>query len=630
MKPETKTILKHKRMFFVFADKTFSLVPESECNQIAQKEEGYVCLKRKYVPGVTGRDTERVICIVCHEEAAPEDFVSPLCRQLHFVLCSACTEYLDERTNKGEVTCPYCKEKKNDKAYQEEIRAVLVSLMPQQTLTSIELRPDTEVKTVTRLTRETKVVLSNVTVSDALFFKLMARTVVTIRNKISLVGHGDALDWCIGELDLAPKKPTRVYIGEYTSQEMKQIYENTKTISRNSIQINAEEIFAKENGICVLLKLFSSADGHTPYLSLESSKKEHIEEILKEESNLSWIGWAKKLSLAGYAVGIFPRLRIHAEYKIEKLVLRAEDSCFIAEMLKMKNNSIWVGQVKNLKLKGYAVEILPKLKFHKENVMEELLLNAAYFEYTSEMEEMENRSILVGKVGSLDLAEHAIPILPKLRLHEENVMEGLGLRVTHPRHVRDILKMENRSIQIGKVEDLYLEGYAIEILPKLRIHRDCEIDVLCLKTSNPECITEIAKIDSNSICLGKVKRLELFDYAIQILPKLRFHEENEMEVFYLNAGKHEYIEKILKEENNSIRIGKVKKMEIGGHPIEILPKLRIHEENEMEELDLRASDEGSITEILKMENKSIWLGRVKKLSFGFWVDKILPKLNFRE
>ncbi|OIR55905.1 MAG: uncharacterized protein A8A55_3349, partial [Amphiamblys sp. WSBS2006] len=182
MRPGTTQTLKHGNVFFVFTGRHVFLFPESEYSQINQ-EEGYVCLKRKYLSKVTDRDVERIICIVCHEEAAPEDFVSPLCRQMHFVLCKACIEYLKKRTDKREVACPYCKEKKSDKAYQEEIRAVLFSTMSQQTLSSLELRPDIEVETVMRLTLESKVVLSNVAVSDSLFFKLMGRTSVTIRNK---------------------------------------------------------------------------------------------------------------------------------------------------------------------------------------------------------------------------------------------------------------------------------------------------------------------------------------------------------------------------------------------------------------------------------------------------------------
>ncbi|OIR56090.1 MAG: uncharacterized protein A8A55_3164, partial [Amphiamblys sp. WSBS2006] len=187
----TQTNLKHKNLFFVFTDKTLSLFPESEYNQIQKPGEEYVCLKRKYLSETTGRGTERVICIVCHEEATPEDFVSPLCRQMHSVVCETCIDYLKGRTDRREVYCPYCREKKSDKEFQEEIPDVLFSLMSRKNFLYLNMKPDMEVETVTRLTRETKVVLSNIAISDVLFFKLLSRTAVEIRSKISLVGHDD-------------------------------------------------------------------------------------------------------------------------------------------------------------------------------------------------------------------------------------------------------------------------------------------------------------------------------------------------------------------------------------------------------------------------------------------------------
>ncbi|OIR56017.1 MAG: uncharacterized protein A8A55_3232 [Amphiamblys sp. WSBS2006] len=123
-----------------------------------------------------------------------------MCREMHFVLCRECLEYLKRRTDKREVVCPYCKEKKSDKAYQKEILGVLFSLMSHKTLHSLELRPDTEVKTVTRLARETKVVLSNITIAASLFFELLAKTAVEVQNRVSLAENDDSLGWCIGEL----------------------------------------------------------------------------------------------------------------------------------------------------------------------------------------------------------------------------------------------------------------------------------------------------------------------------------------------------------------------------------------------------------------------------------------------
>ncbi|OIR56003.1 MAG: uncharacterized protein A8A55_3251, partial [Amphiamblys sp. WSBS2006] len=355
---------------------------------------GYVCLKKKHLSEIKNKDTGRVICIVCHEEAKPEDFVSPLCRQMHFVLCRECIEYLKKRTNKKEVFCPYCKEKKSDKAYQEEILGAVLSLMSQHT-TSLELRTDTEVETVTRLTRETNVILSNTTISDALFFRLMARAVVEIRNRISLVGHDDTLDWCIGELDWRTKKQARICFDNYTNQEMNQIHENIETIPRRSIQINAGEIHAVGDGVYFLLKAWAGAGECSLDLFLRTSKKEHIEGFLEEENSSLWVGKVKTLKLEGYAVEILPKLWINEENVMKELALTADEAEHITEILKTENNSVWVGRVKSLKLKWISIQTLPKLRIHEENVMKEFCLSVCDVRYITEILKTNNNSIWV-------------------------------------------------------------------------------------------------------------------------------------------------------------------------------------------------------------------------------------------
>ncbi|OIR56880.1 MAG: uncharacterized protein A8A55_2369, partial [Amphiamblys sp. WSBS2006] len=680
METETTRTLKLGNTFFVFTDKNVFLIPKSEYSHFQQDKEGYICLKRKHLSEVTDRDTGRLICIVCHEEAGLKDFISPLCRQMHFVFCRACAEYLKGRTDRREVACPYCKEKRGDKTCQEEIIGVLVSRMPHKTLQYLELKPDMEVETVTKLTRKTKVVISNVVVSDALFFGLMSNTIVTIRNRVSLFGHDNSLDCCLGEFNVRICNAPRFCFDGYTDEDMKQIHENIKTTPKKSIQFSAGGINAKEDGIGVLLKLSGSVDGHVSDLFLESSTKDHIEEILETAGNLIWIGRAKKLTLIGRAIQLLPALGLHEENTTEEISLRVYDHghiaeilntenssvsvgavkklslyddaieilpkiCFreagemeslvldsdfhdcVAEILKTENNSLWVGKVKCLKLNGHAVQILPKLRIHQENVMEELVLLPDCPENIFGMLGMENKSIWVGKVGWLELKGHAVGIFPKLRIHEENVMEVLELNTDHPEDVAEILKEENNSIWVGKVEKLKLEDYALEILPKLEIHEENVMEELGLEADNLGYITGILEEENNSIWVGKVKRLELYGYTVGILPKLRIHEENVMEELWLYADKTETPIEIHKTENNSIWVGRVKWLKLDEYAVEILPKLRIHEENVMEFLELLTRHPGNITEILKEENNSIWVGRVKVLCPQYYAVQILPKLR---
>ncbi|OIR56611.1 MAG: uncharacterized protein A8A55_2641 [Amphiamblys sp. WSBS2006] len=628
MEPETAKTLKIGSTFFLFTEKDVFLVPESEYKPFQQKKEEYVSLKRKHLPDVTDRDVERIVCIVCHEETALEDFITPLCRRMCFVLCRECMDRLKKTKNKKEVVCPYCKEKKSDRVYQEEMIGIMFSLMSPQTLPRLELRPDMKVKTVTRLTRETRVALSDVCVSDALFFRLLARTVLEVTNTVSLFPHDNSLDCCAGEVDARTGRRTKVFIGSgYTSEEMKRVYSNIKTIPKNSIQINAKEIHAEGDGVYFLLKAWAGAGGCSPDLFLESTKGEHIEEFLKEENNSLWIGKVKRLDLRRYAVGILPKLGLCEENEIEKLSLDSNSPAELAEILKTENSSIWVGKVKKVELTGSAVGILPKLGLHGENETEVFSLHTKDYENITEILRAENSTIWIGKVKRLVVGKHAIEILPKLRIHEENKMDELCLDADNLGHITGILKTENTSIWVGKVKTLKLTGHAVETLPKLRIREGNVMEELVLRTDKIEHATEILRMENKSIWVGKMKNLELSGCAVRILPKLGIHEENVMEKLELDAEHSREITEILEMERKSLWIGKVKKLRLVGYAVATLSKLRIHGENEMKGFILNAYSPEHITEILKTENNSIWMGKVKRMELNGYAIETLPKLQ---
>ncbi|OIR56021.1 MAG: uncharacterized protein A8A55_3235, partial [Amphiamblys sp. WSBS2006] len=111
----------------------------------------------------------------------------------------------------------------------------------------------------------------------------------------------------------------------------------------------------------------------------------------------------KWLVLDGYAVELLPKLRFREENQVEKLLLSAEGAGQIKAILEAENQSIWIGKVKKLVLYGYAVKLLSKLGFHEETQMEELSLGAEGADQITEIRKTEDRSIWVGKVKSLDL-----------------------------------------------------------------------------------------------------------------------------------------------------------------------------------------------------------------------------------
>ncbi|OIR55561.1 MAG: uncharacterized protein A8A55_3692, partial [Amphiamblys sp. WSBS2006] len=99
------------------------------------------------------------------------------------------------------------------------------------------------------------------------------------------------------------------------------------------------------------------------------------------------------------------------------------------------------------------------------------------------------------------------------------------------------------------------------------------------------------------------KNLQLRDYAVNLLPKL---VENQMQEIHLNAKDSCHVSTILEAEDRSIWVGKVKELYLERYAMEIFPKLRFHEEFKIEEISLFADDSDQITMILEAEDNSLW------------------------
>ncbi|OIR55749.1 MAG: uncharacterized protein A8A55_3505, partial [Amphiamblys sp. WSBS2006] len=185
-------------------------------------------------------------------------------------------------------------------------------------------------------------------------------------------------------------------------------------------------------------------------------------------------------------------------------------------------------------------------RLHEDSEIEEFYLCVWQREHISEILVKKDRTIWLGKVKSLSLDFYAISILPKLKLHEDNVMEEFDLYVWGREHISEILVKKDNSIWLGKVKSLRLGGCKVNLLPKLRLHEDSEIEEFYLSTESGGDVSGILGAGNSSIWLGKVKKsLKLYGYAASTLPKLKLHEDNETEELWLDAKKEECVSSIL-------------------------------------------------------------------------------------
>ncbi|OIR55685.1 MAG: uncharacterized protein A8A55_3569, partial [Amphiamblys sp. WSBS2006] len=66
--------------------------------------------------------------------------------------------------------------------------------------------------------------------------------------------------------------------------------------------------------------------------------------------------------------------------------------------------------------------------------------------------------------------------------------------------------------------------------------------------------------EDRSISTGRVKNMELTGYAVCVIPKLRIHEDNIMERFLVSTNEL-YFSRILSEGDSSIEVGKIRQVD---------------------------------------------------------------------
>ncbi|OIR57215.1 MAG: uncharacterized protein A8A55_2027 [Amphiamblys sp. WSBS2006] len=471
------------------------------------------------------------------------------------------------------LICPICREKGDSFGMYEHKKATgqgeegLSALITQyQTPDNLSLTQDLPSETLL-LTEKTAVTLSNIEMSAKLFFVLLEKTKITIGERFSIAWYVDSKD-CIRDHGMAREMPFYLSGGVVSRLAL----ENIERMPPSSIGCSLKEIYLDRNGIInILPKLRIHEDSEVELLDLHTDKKEHIAEILSQEQ-LFFVGRVKKVILGGYAVSVLTKLGIHEDNDVEFLWLHSTEKERVAEIL-AQDQLLCVGRAKKMEFRDYAVFVFLKIK-----------------------EVGEGPEGLVLSIGGDELWR---------KIHEE-------------------LKKKNTAICIEEVENLFLEKYAVNILPALKTKR--EIGIFVLGASNEDQISEILSEEYKGISFGGIKKFLLFGSPVNLLPKMRIGEDCEVEVYGLIAEEERQVSKILEKENGSIATGRVKSMKLVGYAVCVIPKLRIPSDNTMEKFVL-SGDEWHFPRILGEGDSSIEVGRIKL--FGFDVpEEIRRKLRY--
>ncbi|OIR56760.1 MAG: uncharacterized protein A8A55_2491 [Amphiamblys sp. WSBS2006] len=266
--------------------------------------------------------------------------------------------------------------------------------------------------------------------------------------------------------------------------------------------------------------------------------------------------------------------------------------------------------------------ILPKLRIHEDSEVEWLWVTADEKEHVAGILEQE-KAFCVGRVRSMWLEGYAVSILPKMRISEDCEVEDLRVDAGRKEHVAVVLGQE-KTFCVGRVKNVFLEDYAVSILPRLILHEDCEVERLGLYAREEEHVAVVLG-QEKAFCVGGAKRVEFYEYAACVVAKLRIKEGSEVESLGLYASRKEHVAAVLGQEN-PFCAGRVKNMSLQGYAASVITKMRVKEGSITEGFVLDGEMK-FFSRILEEGDRSIELGRIRRS--GFRVPKeIRRKLRY--
>ncbi|OIR56732.1 MAG: uncharacterized protein A8A55_2519 [Amphiamblys sp. WSBS2006] len=635
-----------------------------------KKDEAFLHAKEVLGAGSKGVSGEEA-CMICLSERKEVSYgvLFPVCKEEHFFICPDCLESKDEE---AAVRCSYssCKEEQDGSAmeryrgvvseYEEKALAIQPIQAPDSFLLTKEI---TDEKVL--LTAQTTVSLQNIAVSGELFSMLLSKTKVRVGESLSITSHfnsedcksdkrntglvlenignmlPNSIDCAIKEVSLhdsilinilsklKPGEDGEIRSFNLSAKEECQVVKILEEANRSVNIGGVRALELKGYAVNVLPRLKIGERNEPGRFVLYADEEDHVTEILKEPNRSIGIGKAKEIELWHYAVSVLPKLKIMEDSEMRSFLLQADRGNQTARILSAPDRSICIGRTKSMKLNFYAVDILPKLRTRKDSEMDMFLLYAKEKDHVTEILRADDRGICIGKTKEMRLNEYAVAALPKLKTGENNDIGRLVLFAYENKAAR-MIGTDDRSIRVGRIETMELTGYAVSILPKLKMSEENEMDCFVLHAYGEDDIAQILEAGYRSIDIGKIKTIRLTAYAANVLPKLKIGEDNEMDVFVLYAEEEGQIAKILEEPNRSIGIGRVKNIKLVEYAVDVLPKLRVSGDSEMEGLELCASQKGNISETLKTADRSIGIGRTKSIKLEYCAVDVLPKLKIGE
>ncbi|OIR55831.1 MAG: uncharacterized protein A8A55_3423, partial [Amphiamblys sp. WSBS2006] len=123
------------------------------------------------------------------------------------------------------------------------------------------------------------------------------------------------------------------------------------------------------------------------------------------------------------------------------------------------------------------------------------------------------------------------------------------------------------------------------------------------------------RINDGELDFGKIRYLALYHNAVELLPMLKIHEDNGMDRLNLSCDSLSKLGNLL-ERKNRVFIGLVDEVRLHDYAINLLTKIETQEGNEMKKLTISCGSLSKIEPLLGSEEK-LYLGKTKDPVFMF-------------
>ncbi|OIR57698.1 MAG: uncharacterized protein A8A55_1529 [Amphiamblys sp. WSBS2006] len=343
---------------------------------------------------------------------------------------------------------------------------------------------------------------------------------------------------------------------------------------------------------------------------------------------------------------------------------------------RIKDSELDFGKIGYLTLSRNAVELLPMLKIHEDNKMDLLDLSCGTLSELGNLLERENK-IFIGSVYKAWLYGYAINLLTKIETQEGNEMAELKIWSGSLSKIEPLLESEEtlyleeiKSQVFSLCENDKTEEKIREILETRNVIRDSWADYLSrrkglsskegqgeapsagprggsLPQQNanglPRVLAKTKSEDETFDVLEEIKEGACSEMALKrIFMRARYGEGfDSYEFVWKEKGDTDegadvefYLAKISDENKSRIKdseldLGRIKRLRLYRNAVELLPMLKIHEDNKMDVLDLTCHTLSELGSLLKRENK-VFIGLVDEISLRSYTINLLTKIETQE